>query len=151
MLHAGITCITSIIKFFCYLFFIRNSSKLNLIQYVILINHKLCFCNQVESLQSIDVDPQDDPRRTLTWLSVIRRLMVNLEGRPSQRWWSLPKTKNEDFGEFVGSDTTVVGKLLFIYIYGKKLLCMPFVGYHLFQKWYIKKNNLTWVGHFNRG
>lgn len=45
--------------------------------------------------------------------------------------------EEEDFGEFVASDTTVAGKLLLTWMKRKEAVVYALVGHHLFQKQYI--------------
>lgn len=45
--------------------------------------------------------------------------------------------EEEDFGEFVASDTTVPGKLLLTWLRRKEVIVFALVGHHLFQKQYI--------------
>lgn len=45
--------------------------------------------------------------------------------------------EEEDFGEFVASDTTVSEKLLLTWLRRKEVIVFALVGHHLFQKQYI--------------
>lgn len=112
----------------------------------------LDFCNlRVESLQLIDAGTQDSslPLGETATDSLSNEdvdMAAGDEDAPAERDKPGEETlieevgtteEEEDFGEFVASDTTVAGKLLLTWMKRKEAVVYALVGHHLFQKQYI--------------
>lgn len=109
----------------------------------------LDFCNsRVESLQSIGSDIEDSslPLGQAVTDSPSNEDVDMAQDAPAEREDPGEETlveevgtteEEEDFGEFIASDTTIKGKLVLTWMKRKDTVVYALVGHHLFQKQYI--------------